>query len=271
MEGPSAFSNISDVETASSCRISRESLVSAFWNAASFPEVLRIPFAAVDGSIKQLWDYWHVDLSEYGVDYRDLFAGLALFQVDILAPPVRLVRAWYHAWDGDSFGGLTPQNFSSMMKTLCTQAEDASKMDRLVNPALPDLVRASGELRRGSKNLNDIMTAWANAKRLSKRFGAEYLKGAIAAGEEAPSFLPVVWSPYDSAIEASEVSAPRIQLDVICAWLSEFEVAWSFPLRALSLLMPMDRTGLYSSLVSLFALSIYYVTHFASLPLPPRS
>ncbi|RYY35524.1 EF-hand domain-containing protein [archaeon] len=205
-------------DLAKNCLISKDALVTAFWNAVVLPEHLHIPFALVDNFIKQAFDTFDVQ-RRGSIDYRELFAAITLFQVNIRLPVIRLVRSWYHAWDGDSKGGLTAWEFKRMMATLAVDEAQRWEVERHVEEDLPALMHASCALFEGRKSLTEIMATWADAKRLSKRLGEGYVKTVVASGDEPPAFLPVMWSPYDAELTRKEKREQKIHIDVLSEWM----------------------------------------------------
>jgi len=220
IEAASAFATVSDLPGAGSM-VDCEALITAFWNSLVIPESLHMPVAFVDEHIRTVFRFYDADLRGK-IDYRGLLAAIALFRVPFDDPVTRLVRAWYHAYDADASGGLSPRDFVAVMHTVTTTDMERLEMERHVTAeVVAGLVTRSRARRAATATLPDRMAHWSNAKRLAKRMGPGYLATAVPAGEEPASFLPAMWSPYDTALTAEERSAPRIHIDVILEWMRE--------------------------------------------------
>lgn len=221
IEVASSYSNVSEgVEEGPACQVDVSQITTAFWNAVSFSPFKTMAVGVVDEHLKTVFKYFDRHCAEK-IDYRELLSALALFQVGIFDPVTRIVRTWCRAYDSDALGGVPAVLLETIMQTLSTDQESRWAMSRLVHFSTDKLVADSRTLRVGTTALLDTVTEYANTTRLAKRYGSGFGKKAGSSTAVPPSFVTVLWSPFDEKLAADERALPLVHIDVLCAWITK--------------------------------------------------
>lgn len=222
VESASAFANVTeDPFDQKSSRITVEELITAFWSAVIVPEHMFIPVKHVDETLKSL--FVHFDVGPTGtIDYRELLACINSYTVNLQAPIHKLLRCWYNAYDGDARGGLLIDELRKVMATMCVNDDERKTVNKLLDESMPKLVHKSLKKAKKLKTLADSMQEYADAKRLSKKLGEEYLKKSVPPGEEPPGLpdFKLMWSPFDKDIAKQEREHPHVDGDTLCQWIA---------------------------------------------------